>query len=230
MVDSLAQFYSSAEWRKFRTMLIAERTKPDGFLYDEYSGKPLINAYDIVLHHIQPLTMQNVNDYAVSLNPDNIMVVSHASHNEIHSRFGYCTQRKVYFVHGAPCSGKTSFVKASKGNSDIVIDSDDIWECITGGERYYKPKALTKSFFWIRSCMLDMVKRQIGNWERAWIISTEPFKTPRTEKIKTYGAELIHIDTSKEECLQRLANDESRRAVQSEWEKYISDYFIAYQE
>ena len=95
MFNSLSEFYNSKEWRAFRLRLIAERTnKEDGILYDEYSGKPLVNSYDIVLHHIQPLTMQNVNDFSISLNPANIQIVSHRSHNEIHKRFGFCAERK----------------------------------------------------------------------------------------------------------------------------------------
>ena len=109
---SLAQFYCSEEWRQLRLQLIAERTnKVDGILYCQHSGKPLLNSFDIVAHHIVPLTMQNVNDYSISLNPENILLVSQRAHNEIHARFGYCAQRKVYIVHGAPCSGKSSFVK-----------------------------------------------------------------------------------------------------------------------
>lgn len=33
------------------------------------------NAYGIIARHKQRLTAQNVNDYDVSLNPDNIMLV-----------------------------------------------------------------------------------------------------------------------------------------------------------
>lgn len=234
MFKSLSQFYNSSEWKKLRESLIHKRVNEnDGILYCEYSGKPLINSYDIVAHHVIPLTMENVNDFAISLNPENIMLVSQRAHNEIHARFGYCTQRKVYIVYGAPCSGKTSFVNASKGNSDIVIDSDDIWECITGGVRYYKPNALKQNFFEVRRCMLDMVKRRFpssGGWEKAWIIETLPFKTPREEKAKTLDAELIHIDTNKEECLKRLYKDETRKNVRDEWRKYIEEYFTAYQE
>lgn len=37
---SLSQFYTSNEWRKFRKVLIAERTNAkDGVLYNEYSEK-----------------------------------------------------------------------------------------------------------------------------------------------------------------------------------------------
>ena len=94
MFTTLAQFYNSQEWRQLRLLLIAERTNPeDGILYCQHSGDPLLNSFDIVAHHITPLTLQNVNDYAISLNPANILLVSQRAHNEIHARFGYCTQR-----------------------------------------------------------------------------------------------------------------------------------------
>lgn len=231
MFTTLSEFYTSDLWRKFRKNLILERiNKSDGLIYDEFSGKPILNTYDIVLHHIQPLTMQNVNDLTISLNPDNIMIVTHKSHNEIHKRFGYCTQRKVYYVYGAPCSGKNTFVNNSKGNSDIIVDIDNIWECITGGERYYKPQALKTNAFIMRDCMLDMVKTRAGKWERAWIIEGGARKAERNRKIKVLGAEPIFIDTDKETCLNRLANDEKRIKYVDEWATYIEQYFNEYQE
>lgn len=224
---SLSQFYNSAEWRSFRQMLIAERiNKADGILYDELNGQPLVNAYDIVLHHIQPLTMQNVNDYSISLNPANIMIVSHRSHNEIHKRFGYCTERKVYYVYGAPCSGKTTFVNNIKGNSDIVVDMDNIWQCITGGARYEKPPALKTNAFMLRDNLLDMVKTRAGKWERAFVIEGGALKAERERRINVLGAEGIYIDTDKESCLKRLANDDNRTEQQKqEWRKYIQQWF-----
>ena len=159
MFQTLPQFYNSPEWKNFRTIVINERTnKADGVLYDEFSGKPLLKAYDIVLHHKTPLTLQNVNDFSVSLNPENIMIVSQRSHNEIHKRFGFCAERKVYFVYGAPCSGKTTFVNGIKGNSDIVIDIDNIWQCLTAGKRYEKPNALKTNVFAVRDLLYDQVK------------------------------------------------------------------------
>lgn len=230
MFTSLPQFYNSEEWRRFRAVLIQSRVNTaDGILYDEHSGKPLLNSFDIVLHHKTPLTMSNVNDFSVSLNPDNIMIVSHESHNELHSRFGYCTQRKVYFVHGAPLSGKNSFVATAKGNSDLIVDIDSIWESITG-KRYEKPNALKTVAFKMRDCLLDMVKTRAGKWERAFVIECAPFKGDREKKIQMLGAECIHIDTSKEMCIERLYRDESRRDVREQWRKYIEEYFSKYQE
>ena len=230
MFTSLSQFYNSDEWRKFRLLLIAERTnKVDGILYCEHSGQPLINSYDIVLHHITPLTLQNVNDYSISLNPANIMIVSQRSHNEIHKRFGYCTERKVYLVYGAPCSGKTTFVNDIKGNSDLIIDMDNIWQCITGGARYEKPKALKTNAFIVRDALYDSVKTRAGKWERAFIIAGVPFKSDRERLINALGAEPIFIDTDKETCLKRLATDETRtQAQRQEWEQYINKWFEDY--
>lgn len=209
-------------------MLIAERTnKEDGILYDEHNGKPLVNSYDIVLHHIQPLTMQNVNDFSVSLNPANIKIVSHRSHNEIHARFGFCTERKVYYVYGAPCSGKNAFVDGIRGNSDLIVDMDNIWQCITGGARYEKPNALKTNAFIIRDCLLDMVKTRTGKWERAFVIEGGALKGDRERRIKTLGAEPIYIDTDEKTCFERLASCEKRN--HEEWAGYIRTWFDTYQ-
>lgn len=232
MFETLASFYNSTEWRSFRTMLIQQRTNPiDGVLYSEFSGKPLIKSYDIVLHHKIPLTLQNVNDYSVSLNPDNIMIVSQIDHNEIHNRFGYASQRKVYYVYGAPCSGKTTFVNNIKGNSDLVVDMDNIWQCITGGKRYEKPNALKSNAFAVRDCLLGMVKMRAGKWERAWIIEGGAMRSDRERKTAMYGAEEIFIDVDKETCLKRLYGDCNRTDEQKkQWETYIDDWFNDYQE
>ena len=228
MFTSLAQFYNSQEWRQLRQLLIAERTnEDDGILYCQHSGKPLLNSYDIVAHHIKPLTLQNVNDYAISLNPDNIMLVSQQAHNEIHARFGYCAQRKVYIVHGAPCSGKSSFVDSIKGNSDLVVDIDNLWQAVTG-RRYYKPPALKAQVFAMHNALLETVKTRAGNWERCFIIEGLPFKAERERKSVIYGAELIHIDTDEQTCLQRLQADEKRAEYAGEWRNYIAAYFQRY--
>lgn len=229
MFTSLSQFYSSDMWRAFRLQLIAERTnQDDGILYCQHSGKPLLNSFDIVAHHIKPLTLQNVNDYSISLNPANILLVSQQAHNEIHARFGYCAQRKVYIVHGAPCSGKSSFVDSIKGNSDLVVDIDNLWQAVAG-KRYFKPPALKANVFAMRDALLQTVKTRAGNWERCFIVSGLPHRAERDRMRDVYGAELIHIDTDKETCLQRLQADDSRREYANEWRGYIDDYFQKYQ-
>lgn len=227
---SLSQFYTSDEWRGFRASLLSERVNPnDGILYDEHNGKPLLNSYDIVAHHKIPLTMQNVNDYSISLNPKNIMLVSHRSHNEIHARYGFAMLKKVYYVYGAPCSGKSTFVRESKGNSDLVLDIDLIWQAVTGGALYEKPDALKAAVFALRDTLLDIVKTRMGKWERAWVIEGGANKADRERRINALGAEDIFIQCDKETCLQRLASDNTRELVREQWRGYIDDWFNRYQ-
>lgn len=228
--ERLSDFYVSQAWREFRRALIAERTNPrDGILYSEYSGKPIASGYDVVLHHKQPLTAQNVNDYSVSLNPDNIQIVTHREHNEIHSRFGFATERKVYVVWGAPCSGKSTFVKSIKGNSDIVVDIDMLWYALTG-EKYYKPQALLKNVFELRKCLTDMIKTRYPRqgWERCWYIAGLPHRAERERLCADLGAEDIFIEATKEECLQRLAADKEREPYAEQWTAYINEWFALY--
>ena len=230
MFQSLSQFYNSDEWRKLRVQIMHDRTSADGFLYDEHNGKPLINSFDIVAHHKIPLTTENVNDFNISLNPENIMLVSHRSHNEIHSRFGFCTERKVYYVYGSPCSGKTTFVNNIKGNSDIILDIDNVWECITG-TRYEKPNALKSNTFALRDCLFDMIRTRAGKWERAFVVESGARKSERMRRIQLLGAEPIFIDTDKMTCLKRLASDDKRTAEQKAlWVTYIDDWFDIYEE
>lgn len=39
MFHGLSDFYQSKEWADFRQVIIAERTSPDGFIYDEVNEK-----------------------------------------------------------------------------------------------------------------------------------------------------------------------------------------------
>ena len=230
LFTSLAQFYTSDEWRGLRAALISGRMNPkDGILYCEECGERIINLYECIAHHKQELTMQNVNDYSVSLNPEKIALVHMRCHNAIHARFGYTALKKVYYVWGAPCSGKSTFVRENKGNSDLVVDIDLLWHAVTGGVLYDKPDALKTPVFTLRDSLLDVVKTRSGKWERAWIIEGGARKGDRMRRIAALGAEDIFINTDKETCYMRLASDERRVCVRDLWHKYINDWFSAYQ-
>lgn len=230
---SLAQFYTSSEWRKFRQVVIAERINPeDGVLYDEYSGKPILKSYEIILHHKTELTLQNVNDRSVSLNPENIMIVTPKSHNEIHNRFGgrvRAWQRKVYYVYGAPCSGKSTFVRENMQAGDLVLDIDRLWSALSGQPEYVKPNEIKAVVFNARNAIFDSIKTRAGNWGTAWVIEGGALLGDRMRRIEALGAEDIFIDTPKDTCLARLASDEGRQFTRDQWVGYITDWFDSYQ-
>lgn len=223
---TLEEFYKSREWSKLLYTIKNDRTNDDGNIVCDYCGKEILKKYDCIGHHKIELTDENVNDYNISLNPNNIILVHHRCHNYIHHKFEY-RSRKIYLVYGAPLSGKTSFVKDNMCDGDIVVDIDSIWECISGKERYIKPHSLKPFVFQIRDLIIDGIKHRLGRWKTAYIIGGYPLKSERDLLCKMIGAEEVFIDTSKEECIRRLEdNDEGRD--KDEWMQAINDWFDLY--
>ena len=220
---TLDNFYKSYEWRDLVCVLRIERTHKDGVLYCEHCGRPIIKAYDCIGHHKIELTEQNVNDYTISLNPDNIMLVRHKCHNMIHERWGYVKQKQVYLVYGAPCSGKTTWVREVAGKEDLILDVDSIWQMITVNDRYTKPGRLKTNVFLVRDCILDMIRTRTGNWRHAYVIGGYPFAMDRTRLEQSLGAQSIFINEAKETCLERAKASERHG-----WDKYIEQWFDNY--
>ena len=223
---TLADFYRSKEWKEFRLFIIAQRTRADGFVYDELTGKPIVKAYDIILHHKIELTLDNVNDTNITLNPDNILVVSFRTHNEIHNRFGSWT-RHTYLVYGCPLAGKSSYVKERAGIHDLIIDVDKIYACISNNPMYIKSGRLYDCMSAVKQALFDCIKYKRGKYINAWIIGGYPFKGERERLAAEYGAEEIFIDCTKEEALARLATVQDGRDIK-EWESYINTWFDRY--
>lgn len=223
MVNGTKSFYHTQNWLKLLQRLKTERLSEDGILYCEYCHKPILKQYDCIGHHKKELNSSNVNDYNISLNPDNVMLVHHACHNKIHERFGNSRQKKVYLVYGAPCSGKSTWVKNSAGTEDIIFDIDNIWQMITNNERYVKPNNLRTNVFMIRDCIFDMIRMRTGRWKNAYVVGGYPLASDRERLIQSLDAEVIFIDEKKEVCLER-AKAEKRIG----WDKYIEEWFADY--
>lgn len=225
--DTLSAFYTGKEWAEFRKVIIEERrNQADGFVYDEITGKPIVKAYDIILHHKTPLTLENVNDCNITLNPDNIQIVSFRTHNEIHERFGKWT-RHVYLVYGSPLSGKSTYVKERAGLHDLVIDVDKIYACITNNPLYRKADRLWDCKEAVKQALFDCIKYKRGKWVNAFIVGGYAFKGERERICTEYGAEEIYIECTKEEALARLEIVQDGRDIK-EWEKYIATWFDRY--
>ena len=224
---TLYTFYKSREWEGLLKIIKQERVNADGYLICEQCGRPMLKAYDVIGHHKVELTEQNVNDRMISLNPDNIALVHHACHNRIHDKLAKLTRaRQVFLVYGAPLSGKTTWVQDNKGDDDYVVDMDNIWQCITGGKRYYKPNRLKAIAFKIRDAELDAVKYRLGKWSQCYVTGGYPLQSERERLAQELGAREIFIDASKEECLKRLESlpdDDGRN--KEEWRGYIEEWF-----
>lgn len=221
----LSSFYKSRDWVNLMQVIRLERVNSEGQLICEYCGKPIIAKYDCIGHHKIELTEANVDDANIALNPDNIMLVHHRCHNKIHNKLSY--SQHVYLVYGSPLSGKNTFVKDNMDTGDCIVDIDNIWQSISGCDRYIKPNRLRSCVFNIRNHMIDMVRMRQGKWLNAWIIGGYPLISERERLCKALGAREIFIDTPREKCIERLhANPEGRDIL--EWEKYIAEWWERY--
>lgn len=222
---TLSTFYRSREWENLLKQLRIDRLNDDGEIICEYCGKPITKAYDMIGHHKVELTEANVNDFTISLNPENIAFVHHRCHNFIHNKLGYAV-REVYLVYGAPLSGKTTWVQENMNEGDLVIDLDSIWQCVSGCPRYVKPNRLRSIVFRVRDSLLDAVKYRAGKWNNCYIIGGYALSSERERLCKELGAREVFIEATREDCIARL---ESRENVdKAEWIRFIDDWFSKY--
>lgn len=222
----LADFYRSKEWEKFRLIVILQRTNSAGEVICAHCGKPIVKQYDCIAHHKQELTELNYRDPLIALNPENIDLVHHKCHNEIHEKTGY-KQPKVYIVWGSPLSGKSSYVERVAKYGDLILDIDKLWQAVSGRAMYEKPNRLKDNVFALRDQMLTMIQQRRGYWQTAYIVGGYALPSERERLAERLGAECVHIDTTQEECLARLALCKDRK--QSEWEKYITDWWATFE-
>lgn len=74
-------FYTSPEWRKFRNDMILRDNGCDMAMPDREIPK----GAKLVLHHINPLTLEDVQEMGPALfDPENVVCVSDKTHNAIH--------------------------------------------------------------------------------------------------------------------------------------------------
>lgn len=234
MITNLQDFYRSKEWERFVRILAMERADENGVITCAHCGKPIIYKYDRIAHHKTHLTLGNVNDVNIALNPENIALVHHRCHNEIHERFGFqkpqeYRPKKVYIVHGSPCSGKSTYTASVAGPADIVMDMDAIWNCISaaeggGGFHASREPKLKQVAFGVRNCILDMIRTRNGDWDNAYIIGTYPRQSDRERMAAIYGAEMVHIDTPRDICELRA------QERPKEWRQYVSEYWEQFQQ
>ena len=221
----LSSFYTSKDWVSLIQIIRMQRINSQGELICEYCGKPIVHKYDCIGHHVIELTEENYQNADISLNPNNIMLVHHRCHNKIHDRLGLSYTKQIYLVYGSPLSGKSTYVKDNMNYGDIVVDMDNIWECISGQDRYVKPKRLTQNVFSIRDSLIDMIRVRRGNWLNAYVIGGYPLISERERLMRSLGAREIFIDTSKEECIERLKSLNNRP---NDYEKYIEEWWEKY--
>lgn len=239
--NNTQEFYKSKEWSDCKANITHQRMNAEGLLICEHCGKPIVKSFNpkkrnnsgaAVFHHKIYLTNLNVNDANISINPENIAVLHWKCHNEVHGRFNgsYAgrPEKKVYIVTGAPCSGKKEWVSERIQEGDIILDIDSLWECLSGQPRYTKPAQLKPVIFPARLLIKDQIAKGAGSWRNAYIIegqlATAKEIEDEADKFKAHNVEVITMDTTREECIDRLRINPEGRNIE-EYTKYINEYY-----
>ena len=89
-------FYVTRAWRETREAVLAER----GYLCERCHAQGRIEPATEV-HHIRPLTRQNMHDPDIALNPDNLMALCTRCHDEIHAEMAGRQKRYTVGADGS---------------------------------------------------------------------------------------------------------------------------------
>ncbi len=132
---------------------------------------------------------------------------------------------KIVVVTGPPCSGKTTYVEKRMTENDVAYDFDKIVRAITVKKDHSTkmPVGLDIADA-IRWTFLKKAAKS-NEIDTVFVIATRQTQHLKRvlEKSET-EVEYVEMTLSKEECLARLQNDESR-PDKAEWTKIIEKYF-----
>lgn len=217
------RFYNSKEWRALRQRLLAERN----FLCAHCGENYLQDSAQLIGHHVKELTPTNILDANISLNPSNIEIICRRCHDKEHRRFEFGNEHNVYIVYGSPCAGKNSYVNQVAQFGDLIVDLDAIYQAISGCQYHYHPNNLKRNAFDVRDNLLEQIRIRKGNWHDAYIIGGYPRKIQREQLAEKLGAELIYIETTREQA--KLTALASRGTQGKQWCDFIDRWFDSFE-
>jgi len=178
-------------------------------------GRRFKGDWDCIPHHIIEVTTDNVNDVMVSLNPDNLKLLTLHCHNMEHQRFGGA--REVYLVWGSPAAGKSTLVEQSCSGDDLIVDIDRCWDAVCLGGRGFKPDALKGEAFALHAALIDRVATRAGKWRTAWVVGGYPRPAEREKLRGRLGAIEVFVDEEEGVCLERCGDDVKRQQYVKDW-------------
>lgn len=128
-------------------------------------------------------------------------------------------------VYGPPCSGKTTYVQKNKGKKDIIIDFDRLRTALTFSEIHSTndEKFANRYVNACRGSIVSCAKKKQGEAETYWY-TTSILTDSLKEWFSGLNPEYREIEATEEECLEHLANDDTRPDKEY-WTKIIKNWF-----
>lgn len=134
-------------------------------------------------------------------------------------RAGFCRSHpptEVILVCGPPCAGKTSYVTEHAEQGDLIVDFDAIATALYGDHDRTLSAAQIGYVAEARDALLTRLAQRRAGPEptRAWVISSAPRATDRRSYQQIYGARVVLIEASADECKARLLARPAGRDVE----------------
>lgn len=126
----------------------------------------------------------------------------------------------IHIITGAPCSGKSTYVEKNSKEGDLIVDFDKIAFSLGSPERHNSLGLIREAAFEARAAVIDTALKTED--AEAWIIHTIPTEY-QLQKYEHYGAEFIHLEATKEECLARAEADGRPQSTIDAINKYFSE-------
>ena len=134
-----------------------------------------------------------------------------------------------YIVAGPPGSGKTTYVMNRRSPGDLIVDTDAIYQAITGLPLYDKPDNLLDVVMSVKQTLLAHI-RPTNSWFNSWVIITGAHQQERSRLAAQLSAQVIVLEIGYSDCVRRIQQDKSRpEFVRKYYPAIIEKWWNTYQ-
>lgn len=132
--------------------------------------------------------------------------------------------KSVEIVYGAPCSGKSTYVREHALEGDLFYDYDALVRAMTTEDKRGTEKTVAHEVaIGVRGLMINKLASEANKAKRAYIITRWPTDNLR-EQLAGMDVVEHRMETSREECLSRLEDDDTR-TDKAGWADIINQWF-----
>lgn len=133
---------------------------------------------------------------------------------------------RVCVIWGPPCSGKSTYARTNMGEADVVYDYDRLIQALTLKETHTTQKSCAHEIaVQFRVTFISKLSDD-SSISTAYILTRFPSDALK-RRLSSFDTEYVRMDTTLEECLERLSGDDSR-PDKDEWESIIREWFEKY--